>query len=133
MTFTDDDLRALAMTYTLRGYLNSEPHGVGSLARDAYASAADVGAAIIRAHGIDADLFNEDPDLRDHEGRDVDAWVEALRETVATIGRRRGMWLRGFRGAMVRRAAARRAGENEDWWAQAAREARDLYLAHGGR
>ncbi len=136
MDFTDDDLRALAMTYALRGYLNDyDAHGVASLARDAYQSAVAAGDAIIRAHGIDPDLFNDDPDLRDHMGaRSVDTWIELLRETIATIERRRAMWLRGFRGAMVRRAAARRAGEDDGgWWSDAAREARDLYLAHGGR
>lgn len=134
MTFNDDDLRALAMTYILRGYLNSEPHGDTGLARDGYRHAAEVGADIIRAHGIDADLFDEDPDLRVHMGcRDVDTWVGLLRETLATVDRRRAMWLRGFRGAMVRRAAAHRSGEDDAWWTDAAREARDMYVAHGGR
>ena len=123
------------MTYVLRGYLNSEPNGVASLARETYRGAADVGADIIRSHGIDPDLFNEDPDLRDHDGcRDVDTWVELLRETIATIDRRRAMWQRVFRGAMVRRVAAMWDGEGDwGWWTVAAREARDMYLAHGGR
>lgn len=89
MTFNDDDLRALAMTYVLRGYLNSEPHVHDGEARDAYHRAAEVGADIIRAHGIDPDLFDEDPDLRSWTGcRDVDTWVGLLRETLATIGGR---------------------------------------------
>lgn len=134
MTFTDEDLHALAMTYILRGYLNSEPHGDTGLARDAYRAASDVGADIIRSHGIDADLFNEDPELRDYLGcRDVDTWVGLLRETIERIEIGADAWRRAFRKVMAHRAATHRSGGDEAWWAQAARETRDLYIAHGGR
>ncbi len=79
MTFTDDDLRALAMAYALRSYLNSEPHGVASLAGAPHNGAQRAVEAILRAHGVDVAWLDEDPDVRDLMGcTDVDAWESVI-------------------------------------------------------
>ncbi len=54
MTFTDEDIRALAMTYALRGFVSITAE-----------VSAYVGQGILRSRGADVDLLDENPNVRD--------------------------------------------------------------------